>query len=59
MREDGTFMVTEGDQTLEGTYELLEGDAIRFFVEGQNTQDGAVQNGSLFLAGVEEPCTKQ
>lgn len=59
LRSDGTFTGTLGGETLDGTYELLEGDAIRFFVEGQNTQDGAVQNGSLLLAGVEEPCTKQ
>jgi hypothetical protein len=60
LRGDGTFTATEGDETVEGTYDLPEGNAIRFFGQGQNiSQDGAVQDGSLFLAGVEEPCTKQ
>ena len=59
LRDDGTFVGIDGDERFVGTYEV-EGEVIRFFVDGLNTLDGLIQDdGSILFSEEEDPCVKR
>ena len=59
LRDDGTFVGIDGDERFVGTYEV-EGETIRFFIDGLNTVDGLIQDdGSILFSEEEDPCVKR